>query len=50
LLGVAAIVIGVIGWLLIMKKQIMVCNVCSAVVEPKMTAPKAEADSAKVSQ
>jgi hypothetical protein len=50
LLGVAAIVIGVVGWLLIQKKQILVCNVCSAVVEPKMTARKAEADSAKVSQ
>ena len=40
MLGVAAFVSGVIGWLLIMKKQILVCNVCSAVVEPKMTAHK----------
>jgi hypothetical protein len=49
LLGVAAFVSGVIGWLLIMKKQILVCSVCSAVVEPKMTAHKAETNSAKLS-
>ena len=46
LLGVAAFVSGVIGRLLIMKKQIMVCSVCSAVVEPKVTAHKSEANSA----
>ena len=46
LLGVAAFVSGIIGWLLIMKKQILVCSVCSAVVEPKMTAHKGEANSA----
>jgi hypothetical protein len=48
-LGIAAFVSGVIGWLLIMKKQILVCNVCRAVVEPKMTARKPEASSAKLS-
>jgi len=50
LLGIAAFVSGVIGWMLIMKKQILVCNVCRAVVEPKVTASKPEASSAKLSQ
>jgi hypothetical protein len=48
-LGLAAFLSGIIGWLLIMKKQMLVCNVCRAVVEPKMPAPKAETDSAKLS-
>lgn len=49
LLGIAALVSGVIGWVLIQKKHVMVCNVCHAVVEPKMKARKPEANSAKLS-
>jgi hypothetical protein len=31
-IGVAFIVSGLLGWLLVMKKQVLQCNVCGAVV------------------
>jgi hypothetical protein len=31
-MGLAFLVSGLLGWLLVMKKQILQCNVCSAVV------------------
>jgi hypothetical protein len=48
--GLAALVCGIMGWALVMKKTVQICNVCRSLVEPNGTIRKADAGSASLSR